>query len=76
MTGRKEPIESYAVFDQLVDRHRRILAEAIGDVHELVSGAMDMRNIAASIRKGADGLDREAVMRLYNVSVFLRRFFT
>lgn len=76
MTGRNEPIDSFAVFDRLADRHRRVLAEAIGDAHELVSGAMDMRRIAAGIRNGADGLDREALMRLYNVSVFLRRFFT
>jgi hypothetical protein len=59
-----------------VEGHRRILAEAIGDVHELVSGAMDMRGIATTISKDANVLDREVLMRLYNVSVFLRRFFT
>ena len=76
ITGRKGPIASTAVFDLLVEGHRRILAKAIGDVHELVSGAMDMHSIATTISKDVNFLDRSTLMRLYNVSVFLRRFFT
>jgi hypothetical protein len=66
---------SYSVFSTLVDRHIDLMTETIAGTQELVGDVLDVRALAADLRRDRNQISKELLMRLYNTSVFLRRFF-
>jgi hypothetical protein len=73
--GIGSPAHSYSVFSTLVDRHLGLMTETIADIQGLVGDSLDVRALAAQLRADRSQISKELLMRLYNTSVFLRRFF-
>jgi hypothetical protein len=75
LLGLDSTISPSELFGPLIRSHRHIIADALHRSHDLLAPALDTQRISRIVARDPDDLDWGALMRLYNICTFLRRYF-
>ncbi|WP_019506514.1 asparagine synthase-related protein [Pleurocapsa sp. PCC 7319] len=71
-----KPRRSGAIFSMLLDKHLPIFINTLINSSTILNDYLDIEGIVAKLKSGEiSGRDRDQIMRLFNISVFVNRYF-